>query len=225
MRGNVVRLFQILVSLLILVSLAGCDTLFPAAATATLVPTNTAVPTNTQPPPTDTPMPTATFTEAPTPSPTMTLLPTLTIAPTVPTSTPEAKNAIVLYYFNLKEKGQYGCNEALWYINTGIAQGENLVEDIKLALRRILSYRGETIGILYNPGYASQLAIGDVIVEPGGPVNVWLTGTWNRTKDPCDGPRLRDQLRVTVRQFPEVKSRPVNIYINGVTIGDVIGRK
>ena len=225
MRGNKFRLFQVLVFLLILVSLAGCDTLFPAAATATPLPTNTAVPTNTPPPPTDTPLPTATFTATPLPPPTITLLPTLTPAPTVPTPTPDSKNAILLYYYNLKEKGAYGCNEALWYINTGIAKGSNLVEDIKLALRRILSYRSETIGILYNPGYASQLAVGNVEVDPAGPVYVWLTGTWNRTKDSCDGPRLRDQLRVTVKQFAQTKSKPVNIYINGVTIGDAISRK
>ena len=224
---NKTNIFQTVLFGILIFSLSGCGGNLPFSLSK---PTDTSTPTNTPKPtatlaPTNTPLPSPTFTETTIPTPTITLLPTVTPAPTVPTPTPDAKNAILLYYINKNERGTYGCNEALWYINTGLARTTNTTADVTYAIRRIISYHGETIGILYNAGYASSLAIGEVIVEPEGPVYIYLTGTWTRTKDPCDGPRFRDMLKATARQFPTTKKKDVKIYINGITIGDVISRK
>jgi hypothetical protein len=56
-----------------------------------------------------------------------------------------------------------------------------------------------------------------------GKVTAYLTGDYNKTKDRCDGPRLRDQLRQTIKQFEGVTD--IQILINGTPIADVIARK
>jgi hypothetical protein len=186
------------------------------------MPTNTPIPPTATPIPTETPLPTATFTPLPTETPTQappTIPPTL--AP--PTETPTKDEAILVYYINKEDRGPYGCNEALWWLNTGMRKSGNLVSDITYALNTILGFHNDTIGILHNPGWASNLSVGDVIVRPDGTVVVNLSGTYNRTGDNCDGPRFRDQLKTTVRQFEGVGN--VLIYVNGFTIGDTIGRK
>ena len=89
-------------------------------------------------------------------------------------------------------------------------------------MRTILSYHSETIGVLYNPGYASNLAVKDVLLD-GGNIQVFLTGEYVRTKDYCDASRLKDQLRFTIKQFPGIQN--IQIYINGTPIADVVSRK
>jgi hypothetical protein len=191
-------------------------------STATPEPTNTFPPPTTTPIPTDTSLPTATFTSIPSPTPTN---PPPTLPPTIapPTGTPTKDEAILVYYINKEEKGPYGCNEALWWLNTGMRKSGNLISDITYALNTILGYHNPTIGILHNPGYASNLSVGDVIIQGDGTVIVNLSGTYVRTEDSCDGPRFRDQLKTTIRQFNSVSN--VLIYINGFTIGDTISRK
>ncbi len=127
-----------------------------------------------------------------------------------------------MYYINKDEKGPFGCGEALWYIKTRQPKTSSIQNDIRYALTTILSYHSEMIGTLYNPGYASNLAVSDVMVS-GESVVVSLTGTYERTKDHCDGRRLIDQLRQTIKQFKSISN--IQITINGTPIADVVSRK
>jgi hypothetical protein len=205
---------------ILLASLAGCN--YPGQA----LPTPTSVLTNT-PLPSPTPLPTETLS----PSPTFTLEPSATPPPATPTAIPQpptaaatlsVDQAILVYYINKNETGQFGCGEALWYIKTNQPKSSQVANDIRYALTTILNYHSETIGSLYNPGYASSLAVNNVELSSNGVV-VSLTGTYNRTKDPCDGRRLIDQLRQTIKQFPGIAN--IQITINGTPIADVISRK
>ncbi len=80
----------------------------------------------------------------------------------------------------------------------------------------------EEIGVLYNPGYASNLSVKEVQLD-GADVKVFLAGEYVRTKDACDASRLKDQLRYTIKQFAGIQN--IQIFINGSPIADVVGRK
>jgi hypothetical protein len=108
-------------------------------------------------------------------------------------------------------------------VKTNQNRTTSLVNDVTFALRTILYYHNPDFGDLYNPGYASNLAVSSVEVRDDGTVVVNLTGTYTKTDDRCDGPRFRDQLKQTVKQFANVQN--VIIYINGTPIADVIARK
>jgi len=203
-------------------SISACEAVALLQPTATLEPTKTPIPPTNTPLPTDTPIPTETFTPLPTETPTV-APPTAEPTQPKPTGTPNKDEAILVFYINKDEKGPYGCNEALWWLNTGMRKSENNVNDITYALNTILGYHNPTIGILHNPGYASNLSVSEVTLQSDGTVIVNLSGTYNSTDDVCDGPRFRDQLKLTVRQFTGVTN--VLIYVNGFTIGDTILRK
>ncbi len=208
-------------SLLILLSLVGCNYpgLNPPTPTPTPQPTHTPVPTFT-PLPTDTPLPSPTFTVAPTA--TILLAPTAAQSPT-PTVAKDPEDPILVYYINKDESGPYGCGEALWYIKTKMPKTGNAQMDVRSALNTILSFHSEKIGTLYNPGYASNLAVSEVTLNGSGGIVVSLTGVYGQTKDRCDGKRLIDQLRLTIKQFPGVTS--IQITINGTPIADAVSRK
>ena len=217
------RFFIIFVLLIVIgASVSACEAVALLQPTATLEPTNTPIPPSNTPLPTNTAVPTATFTQVPTESPTE-APPTMVPTPLKPTATPNKDEAILVFYINKDEKGPYGCNEALWWLNTGMPKSGNLVNDITYALNTILGYHNPTIGILHNPGFASNLSVGGVMLQSDGTVIINLSGVYNSTDDSCDGPRFRDQLKQTVRQFTGVTN--VLIYVNGFTIGDTILRK
>jgi len=220
MQNKIGRSAGYLLIFLLIFSLSGCNFTGQALPTATSTPIDT-------PQPTQTPLPT----DTPAPSPTFTLEPTATLPPASPTAPPQpptaeatltTEQAILVYYINKDENGPFGCGEALWYIKTKQPKTSLLTNDIRFALTTILSYHSEMIGTLYNPGYASNLAVNNVEASGNGVV-VSLSGTYNRTKDPCDGRRLIDQLRQTIKQFEGVGN--IQITINGTPIADVISRK
>ena len=190
-----------------------------------VIPTATSFPiTATSPPPTPTPLPTSpTYSETPTSAPSNTPIPIDTATPAEPSPTPKPEDAIRLFYINLDTPGSYGCSEAMFWLNTGVAQSPNTIADIKFAVYRLLSYRSQFIGELYNAGYASSLSVSDVKILSDGTALIELSGTYVPTDDPCDGPRFRDQIKQTVRQFAPIQL--VKVTINGVNIGDVIQRK
>jgi hypothetical protein len=208
------------VVLLILVGLAGCNYPGLTPPTPTPLPTRTPAPSPT-PMPTDTPQPTSTATIAPTVAPT--LMPTVAALPSTPTTAVDPENPILVYYINKEQGGPYGCGEALWYIKTKMPITGNILVDVRSALSTILAYHSETIGTLYNPGYSSNLAVSGVDLKADGTVVVALTGTYERTKDRCDGKRLIDQLRLTIKQFAGVGG--IQITINGTPIADAVSRK
>lgn len=216
LKKNITSLIWIIAA----ISLTSCKSLPFLSPTSTPTATNTPVPTATTPP-TETPLPSPTFTLPPTdtPPPSPTLLPP---TPSLPTATLSVDQSVLVYYINKNEKGPYGCGEALWYIKTQFPKTGNVPVDVTNALRTILSYHNDTIGILYHPGWASNLAVNNVEIN-GGEIKVYLTGEYVRTKDSCDASRFKDQLRFTIKQFPGISG--IIIYINGTPIADVMSRK
>lgn len=218
------RPFIQFMAVLFLVGLTACGSLqFLNPPTATPAPTSTPLPT-------DTPEPTATATAEPTatlpPPPTETATPAApTLPPPPPTAaaTLSADQAILVYYINKNEPGQFGCGEALWYIKTNQPKSQSVENDIRFALSTILNYHSETIGVLYHAGYAANIAVSSVKYDANGTMVVNLTGTWNSTKDRCDPRRFIDQLRQTIKQFPGVTG--IVIYLNGTPISDALSRK
>ena len=221
MRTKIGRSAGCLLIVLLIFSLSGCNFPGQALPTATSTPTNTPLPTQT-PLPTDTPAPSPTFTQEPTVTPTPPALPTTPPMPPTAEATLTTEQAILVYYINKEESGPFGCGEELWYIKTKQPKTSSIANDIRYALNTILSYHSETIGSLYNPGYASILAVSNVELGSNGVV-VSLSGTYNRTKDPCDGRRLIDQLRQTIKQFEGISN--IQITINGTPIADAVSRK
>lgn len=209
---------------LILIMLTACSSLeFLNPPTATPLPTSTPLPTDTPvPTPTSTPEPTATL--PPPPTPTVTIAaPTVPPAPPTAVPTLSADEAILVYYINKDEAGQFGCGEALWYIKTNQPKSQSIENDIRFALTTILNYHSETIGVLYHAGYASNIAVSSVEYNSSGDMVVNLTGTWTNTSDRCDGRRFIDQLRQTIKQFPGISG--IVIYLNGTPISDALSRK
>jgi hypothetical protein len=201
-------------------SLIACDVLAfmtPAptpTATKTHPPTTTPLPSDTPvPPASSTPLPTEPPTAAPTKQP---------LPPSGPTATLSKEDAVLVYYINKDEKGQFGCSEALWYVKTNIRKTGDIPTDVKAALSTILNYHSENFGILYNPAYASSISVSSVEFD-NGKVTVDLTGTYVHTKDKCDPSRFNDQLRYTIRQFPGVKD--IFIRLNNAPLADALKRK
>lgn len=205
------------------VMLSACN--MPLFEEPTATPTFTPVPSPTAPP-TNTPLPTLTPTATVDP---LSLLPTATAtflfptSPPVITPSPKPEEAILLYYFNLKVKGRFGCGEDLWWVNTGIYKSYDTPADIRTALTRLFSYHGEYWGNLYNPYGPSTFEVRDVKQTGEFKVEVYLGGTYVSTKDNCDKARLKDQIRQTIFQFRPISN--LNVYLNGVPLGDAISRK
>jgi len=141
----------------------------------------------------------------------------------MPSPTIPLDEQIRIYYMYLDEKGPYGCNEAVRWVGVGQKRSEDVPADIKLALYRLLTYYQPYWGELYHAGYASRLAVGDVSIDANRTAFVNLTGEYIPTNEPCDAPRFRDQIKLTVKQFPLVLGMVITI--NGHPIGDVLSRK
>jgi hypothetical protein len=204
------------------ISLLACDVLafMQPAPTPSSTSTQTRAATST-PIPSETPIPAATVTPLPTEPPTLAATKPPP-PPAGPTATLSKEEAVLVYYINKDQKGQFGCGEALWYVKTAFRKTGDVAMDVKTALTTILNYHGEKIGILYNPGYASSISVSSVEFD-NGTVTVYLTGDYVRTKDKCDPSRFNDQLRFTVKQFPGVKD--INIKLNGAPLADALSRK
>jgi hypothetical protein len=205
---------------LITISLVACDVLTFVRPVPTPTATKTRPPTPT-PLPTDTPVPPATFTPLPTEPPTQ--APTQPPSPpSGPTATLSKDEAVLVYYINKNEKGPFGCAESLWYVKTGIRKTGDIPTDVKSALNTILGFHSEKIGILYNPGYASNISVSNVEFV-NGRVTVNLTGDYVRTKDKCDPSRFNDQLRFTIKHFAGVKE--IYIRLNGAPLAEALSHK
>lgn len=215
------NILRITLTILIAVVVTGCD-VFAPEPTPTPVPTNTPLPTET-PVPTETPLPpTPTLTETLLPSPTSSPIP-FTPPPPLPSPTIPLDEQIRIYYVYFEEEDEDSCNGEYRWVGIGAKRSDDVVGDLKLALYRLLTYYQPYWGQLYHAGYASQLAVGNVEIDANRTAFVNLTGTYVPTKFQCDAQWFKDQIRMTIKQFPLVMSMVVTI--NGHPIGDVISRK
>jgi hypothetical protein len=187
----------------------------PLPETPTPVPTNTPVPT-----PTMTPEPTTETGDAGTTPAAAQPTPAAAVSPTL-----SPDESIKVFYFNIEESGRYGCGEAMYWVKSSQPITSNLTNNITYGLRMLFNYHQPYFGELYNAYGASnnQFAVGYIEYLDDGGVNVYLTGTYENSGDPCDPVRLKDQIYRIVTQFPEVSR--AYVYLNGTILADALQRK
>lgn len=230
--------------LVLVIVLAACSSAAPQVteapptatqepATDTPEPTETPAPTDT-PEPTETPTlpptetPTETPTKPPTETPTETPTPSATPFPS-PTALPVVASggwgadhqAVLIYFVQLNNEGGEGCADTAVGVPSGVARSGDIEKDIAEGLRRLLSYKSEYVGNLYNPVYRSNMAVESVDFESDtGLITVNFRGTYIPSGDDCDNTRVKAQLWNTIRQYRDVKK--TNIYLNGGPLGDKV---
>ena len=198
----------------------------PEPPTATLLPPTetpllTETPTFTPPPPTRTPTQVPTFT--PTPADTETPTPTTSFTPTPKTLTyyiplPAASENTVNIYFIQLNAGSAECGDRIIAVSSGVEISGDIEDDVKAGLRKLFSYKEKFYGDLYNPLYASKLRVEKVDLNKSGLIEVWFSGTYQPSGDPCDNTRVRTQIWHTIKQFRGVKT--TNIFLKGIPFGD-----
>jgi len=141
----------------------------------------------------------------------------------MPSPTIPLDEQIRIYYVYFEEGDEAACSGEYRWVGIGAKRSDDVVADLKLALYRLLTYYQPYWGQLYHAGYASQLAVGNVEIDANRTAFVNLTGTYVPTKFQCDAPWFKDQIRMTIKQFPLVMSMVVTI--NGHPIADVMSRK
>jgi hypothetical protein len=105
-------------------------------------------------------------------------------------------------------------------INTGQYRTGDVAADVATALRSLFVKR-EFIAGLYNPVFRSNLYVDSVDFKPfSGLVSIRLSGTYVRSDDRCDTPRVRAQIWATIRQFKGIKT--IDILLNGNLLGDIL---
>lgn len=234
LRGAWLYTFLFALSILLLVSCSGNSPGSQTEATPTSTnPPPTATFTATLPkptlPPTELPptmTPTATLTatlipsETPTKSPTSTSTSTPTIEPPSSSSSGLPANSERLKVFLiLPGTGGPICGtDSLVYIEIGTSSGDVAV-DVERALSKLLSYKDEWVGNLYNPLFRSRIGVDEVSFDSSsGNITVQLSGNYSPSGEACDNTRIREMVWATVRQPSAVKA--TNIYLNGKPFGD-----
>lgn len=231
MSVKIMRLFAILFVLQILTA---CTTTAPEPPTPTNVP-----PTATLLPPTETPLPTATATfTLPPPTDTPTLEPTFTPTVVVDTETPTptatstpppvptirfiplpaALSGTINLYFIQLIPGSGPCNDRSFAVGSGIKISGDIEDDVKAGLTKLFSYKDQYYGEIYNPLYKSRIRVERVDFRKGGLIEVWMSGSYQRSGDPCDNTRVKSQIWNTIKQFRGIET--TNIFLNDIPFGD-----
>jgi hypothetical protein len=211
--------------------LSGCSGLLAPAPTATATASSTLLPSPTASPtytPTNTPLPSATVTPTLKPSPTSTNTP----EPPTPTATasqtstpaafdPDTNPYVYVYYILLNTGGPAACGDSLIQFSTGIPRSGDIATDVLNGMRSLLANKSEYFGNVYNPLYASSLNIDRVEFDDStGYVWVYMTGSLERSGDPCDNTRIKLMVWQVGRQFSEV--RKVKAFINDAHFIDYV---
>jgi len=227
-------LIRLVTSLFTLAILTACATSTPLAPTSTPQP-----PSETPLPPTSTPIPTGTSTATATqipPTLTPTLEPTYTPTP-VDTETPTAtatftpgvqaiyiplpaasSNTVNIYMIQIGG-GSVACGDRLIAVGSGVEISGDYETDIKAGLQKLFSLKSQYYGDLYNPLYASRLRVQKVNYKGSlNELEVFLSGTYKPSGDPCDNERVRAQVWSTMRQFRGIDS--LTVMLNRVPFGD-----
>jgi hypothetical protein len=154
---------------------------------------------------TDTPTLTATFTPPP--------IPTIRFIPL-----PAASSDTINIYFIQPQTGSGECNDRIFAVSSGIKISGDIEDDVKAGLRKLFSYKDKYYGELYNPLYASRIRVEKVDLNKSGLIEVWMSGSYQRSGDPCDNTRVKAQIWSTIKQFRGVET--TNIFMNDIPFGD-----
>lgn len=151
--------------------------------------------------------------------------------PKQPTSSPSTsvsgKNKVKIFLVALEDAGKqgkkFGCDDSLISEDRDIPQTDKIEDKIKGALETLLTFKDNQYT---KGGTYSALANADIKVESvnvmGDVAEVLLSGAL-RLGGECDDPRVVEQLKETILQFPEVKK--ADIYLNGRSLDDVLSLK
>ena len=114
-----------------------------------------------------------------------------------------------------------GCNDALASIAVSLA-GDNTQNQIRNAVQQLLELdkdvQNDSGHVYYNALAQSDLRVETVRVS-GNQAEIMLTGDVS-LGGTCDTPRLMEQLRTTVEQFPGIDK--ANFFINGETMEEAL---
>jgi hypothetical protein len=196
------------------------ETAVPPTSTFTPLPTDT--PTLTSPPPTETstPEPTVTSTPAITDTPAATATFTPPPKPTYPyIPLPAASSDTVNIYFVQNIPGSGECNMRIFAVGSGIKISGDVEDDVKAGLTKLFSYKDTYYGELYNPLHSSRIRVQKVdFNNKTGLIEVWMSGSFKPTGDPCDNTGVKGQVWSTIKQFRGIDT--TNIFLNDIPFGD-----
>lgn len=184
-------------------------------STETLEPSPTSTPTPV--PPTETPVPTETATLTPTDTPEPTATASVTPTTGVTEMTFGYGNTVLIYFIQLGTGGVVACGDSAIGVGSGVTSTGDISRDLKAALAKLFTYKTKMVSGLYNPLYASRIKI-DSVQFNDGLATVNMSGTYKPSGNDCDSLRVKAQIWLTVRQFPNVTA--TNIYLNGIPFGD-----
>jgi hypothetical protein len=134
------------------------------------------------------------------------------------TGSPQATTTsrVNIYVVDLEGGGQggsatIGCGDALAVVRRDITTNGGV---LKGALTELFSLKSQYYGEsgYYNALYQSNLKVDSAAVDANGKATVKLSGT-AKSGGVCDDPRIVEQIKATVKQFPTVKT--MDISING----------
>ncbi len=167
----------------------------------------------------------STHTLTPIPDPTVTPTETATLVPTRSSSGMNYGTAngggLKIYFIQTKTGGKIGCGDSAVSVGTGITRSGDFAQDVRAALKRLFSYRDKFVFGLYNPLYLSNFAVLHAEFNPvNGVADIYLAGTYKPSGNDCDNLRVKAQVWLTVRQFPDI--RFPNILLNGRPFGDQV---
>jgi len=122
-------------------------------------------------------------------------------------------------YFLQLDQDSSTCDLTVVPVSSGVKISGDIEPDIKAGLRKLFSYKEQYYGRLYNPLSRSSIRVKNVSYRSSiGLVEVYMSGDYNPSGDPCDNLRVKAQIWSTIKQFRGVKN--TNIFLNNIPFGD-----
>ena len=135
-----------------------------------------------------------------------------------PTPVTKQKEEIKLFLIALDDNGKagvkVGCNDSLVPITREVTQAD---ANVTTALNALLTLDQGNQGGFYNALGQSSLTIQKVTEK-----SVYLEGALSMG-GVCDAPRIEEQLKATVEQFPQMQG--ASIFINNIFLHDAVSER
>lgn len=145
-----------------------------------------------------------------------TVLPQVTLPLKPSPGTPNRDTTVNVFLVAVDDNGKngkaFGCQDSIVSVKKTIPVSQTPIQD---TLNQLFSLKNQYYKGLYNSLYQSTLRITSLTINKGGVATVDLLGTYT-LGGTCDGPRIVEQIKETVLQFPSVSD--ANISLNGMPI-------
>lgn len=133
---------------------------------------------------------------------------------------PQGATRVMLVQVGADGADAFGCGDRILAVPVGVPRG---TDPLQVALNELL-LRGSELAAsngLHSGLAASRLRMQELLIE-GPAVTVHLTGELQLV-DPCDGPRVREQLYRSVLQYREFRS--VRVLVDGIDLEELLGSR